>query len=78
MALPATLNTPGDKKVTGVAVSGRVRLTIELALYLIAAIAPWLVLAPVGAAGVTLFVLSAGLAQMRRWRWLVHRGIQAS
>lgn len=78
VALPATLNTPGDKKVTGVPVSGRVRLAIELALYLVAALAPWLVLAPFGAAVVTLLVLAAGPVQLRRWRWLVYHGVEAS
>ena len=76
VALPAALNVPGDKKVTGVAVSGRVRLAIEVVLHLAAAITPWLVLPPLGAAIVTGAVLLAGLTQTRRWGWLARVGVR--
>ncbi len=43
VALPGVFSTPGDKNKIVVATPGPVRILIELSLYAVAAIAPWLV-----------------------------------
>jgi hypothetical protein len=72
VALPAAFNVPGDKhKVGGRAVSGPVRVGIELLLFTAAvagAASAW----PVWAAmAVAVLVVVAAVANLPRWRWLV-------
>lgn len=77
MALPATFNTPGDKKVTGVPVSGRVRITIEGVLFVAAAWGAVQVLpGPLGVIAVIVLV-AVGVVQVPRWRWLAPRAATA-
>lgn len=74
IATPAALNVPGDKRVTGIAVPGAVRLAIELALY---AAAAWGLIAVVGGGAGTIgavAVAAAAAVQVPRWRWLVRSG----
>ncbi|MDD9965348.1 MAG: DUF2568 domain-containing protein [Myxococcales bacterium] len=43
VALPSVFSTPGDKNTIVVATPGPVRLAIELLLYAVGALGPWLV-----------------------------------
>jgi hypothetical protein len=72
VALPAAFNVPGDKhKIGGRAVTGPVRIGIELLLFA-AAVAGASVAWPEWAAVLVLvLVLVAAAANRRRWRWLV-------
>ncbi len=73
IALPATFNAPGDKRVDGVAVPGPVRIGIEAVLFLAAV---WgalrVVPGPLDTVAVAALV-AALLTQVRRWRWLATR-----
>jgi hypothetical protein len=71
VALPTVLNVPGDKhQPAPVAVSGTVRILVEILLF-VAAVAgstyafPWW-----ATACVVVLVLVALVAQLPRWRWL--------
>jgi hypothetical protein len=72
LALPAYFNVPGDKhKVGGRAVTGPVRIGIELLLFASAvagAVSVWPVWA---SAAVAILVVVAIVANLPRWRWLV-------
>jgi len=73
VALPATFNTPGDKKVTGIPVSGHVRIGIEGVLFLAAAWGAVQILpGPVDVVAVVALV-AAAIVQVPRWRWLAGR-----
>jgi hypothetical protein len=72
VALPAAFNVPGDKhKVGGRAVSGPVRIGIELLLFAAGvAGAAWAWPGWAAAAGAVLVVVAAA-ANLPRWRWLI-------
>jgi len=70
VGLPALFNTPGDKKFTGIATPGPVRILIEMILLVAAVGGAWLVWPTwaallVSALGVAM--LTTGLA---RYKWL--------
>jgi hypothetical protein len=72
VALPATCNVPGDKhKVGGRAVSGPVRIGIELLLFAAAVAGAALAWPGWVAAAVAVVVVVAVAANLPRWRWLV-------
>ena len=72
VALPAALNVPGDKhRVGGRAVSGPVRIGIELFLFAAAVVGASFAWPEWAAVVVLLVVLVAAVANQRRWRWLV-------
>jgi hypothetical protein len=71
VGLPAVFNTPGDKKTTGVATPGSVRVAIEMLLVIVAVTAaftvwPWWAGTAVVACG-----LAMVFASVPRYRWLV-------
>jgi hypothetical protein len=72
LALPAYFNVPGDKhKIGGRAVTGPVRISIELLLFASAvagAVSVWPVWA---SAAIAVLVAVAIIANLPRWRWLV-------
>jgi uncharacterized protein DUF2568 len=72
VALPATFNVPGDKhKIGGRAVTGPVRIGIELLLFAAAVAGAALAWPEWAAVLVLLLVLVAAAANLPRWRWLV-------
>jgi hypothetical protein len=72
VGLPATFNVPGDKhKVGGRAVSGPVRIGIELVLFAAAVTGAALAWPSWAAAAVAVVVAVAVVANLPRWRWLV-------
>jgi hypothetical protein len=71
IGLPAVFSTPGDKRHIVVATPGPIRALIELLLYLVAAITPWVVwpdLAAIACGGVAIVSVVLGL---KRTRWLM-------
>ena len=71
VALPATFNVPGDKHRDGRAVSGRVRIGIELLLTgaaVLGACFAWPVWAAVAVVVLAFAFLALGVP---RWRWLL-------
>lgn len=72
VALPSAFNVPGDKhKVGGRAVSGPVRIGIELLLFAAAVAGAALAWPAWAAAAVAVVVVVAVAANLPRWRWLV-------
>ncbi|MHA6617410.1 hypothetical protein [Pseudonocardia sp. DLS-67] len=72
LALPAAFNVPGDKhKIGGRAVSGPVRIGIELLLFASAVVGATLAWPEWAAVLVLLLVLAAAASNLPRWRWLV-------
>jgi hypothetical protein len=72
LALPALFNVPGDKhKIGGRAVSGPVRIGIELLLFASAVAGAALAWPEWAAVLVLLVVLVAAASNLPRWRWLV-------
>jgi hypothetical protein len=71
VALPTVLNVPGDKhQPAPVAVSGTVRILVEILLFVAAVVGsayafPWW-----ATACVVVLVVVASVAQLPRWRWL--------
>src|SRR5690349_4213225 len=71
VALPATFNVPGDKRHAGHAVSGRVRIGIELLLTgaaVLGAVLTWPGWAAVAVGALAVAFLAASRA---RWQWLL-------
>ncbi len=72
LVLPGVFSTPNDKRNVVVPTPGPIRILIELALFSVAAAAPWLVWpTPVAAACVAIVVLAL-LTGATRLRWLWH------
>jgi len=71
IGLPSVFSTPGDKRKVIVATPGPVRASIELVLFLVAAIAPWLVWGPWLAAGCSAIAVAALISGWARLRWLI-------
>jgi hypothetical protein len=72
LALPAVFNVPGDKHTRVLrAVSGRVRIGIELLLFAAAVVGATFAWPEWAAVAVLLVVLIAAVTNQRRWRWLV-------
>jgi hypothetical protein len=72
VALPAAFNVPGDKhKVGARAVSGPVRIGIELLLFAAAVAGAALAWPGWAAAAVAVVVAVAVTSNVPRWRWLV-------
>jgi hypothetical protein len=72
VVLPSAFNVPGDKhKVGGRAVSGPVRIGIELLLFAAAVAGAALAWPGWAAAAVAVVVVVAVAANLPRWRWLV-------
>ena len=70
VALPAIFSTLGDKRQVIVPTPGPVRVMIELLLYAVAAIGPWMVW-PTGVSLVTsMWVLTALMCGLPRLGWL--------
>jgi len=70
LALPSVFNTPGDKKVTGIATPGPARIVIEMLLLAVAIIGAWIVW-PVWAAVLVVILAGATVTTgMPRYRWL--------
>lgn len=73
VGLPALFNTRGDKKTTGIATPGALRLTIEMLLLVVAVagalvVWPWPAAAAVALVGVAMIVKS-----IPRYRWLLRQ-----
>ena len=71
VALPATLNVPGDKHHGGRAVSGPVRIGIELVLVAAAVVGAVLAWPVWAVAGVGLLVAADLVVGLPRWAWLL-------
>jgi hypothetical protein len=72
VALPSAFNVPGDKhKVGARAVTGPVRIGIELLLFAAAVVGAALAWPGWAAAAVVVVVVVAAAANLPRWRWLV-------
>jgi hypothetical protein len=71
VALPATFNVPGDKHHGGRAVSGSVRIAIELVLVAAAVIGAGLAWPAWAVAGVGLLVVADLVVGLPRWAWLI-------
>ena len=72
VGLPSAFNVPGDKRAVGLrAVSGPVRIAIELLLFAAAVAGAALAWPAWAAAAVAIVVLVAVAANLSRWRWLV-------
>jgi hypothetical protein len=71
VALPATFNVPGDKHHGGRAVSGSVRIAIELVLVAAAVIGAVLAWPAWAVAGVGLLVVADLVVGLPRWAWLL-------
>lgn len=71
VALPALFNVPGDKKVTGVAIPGQLRVAIEIFLLLVAVVGAWLVWPRWIALVVALLGIVMLVAGVPRYRWLL-------
>ena len=71
LALPSVFNVPGDKNVTGVAVQGTVRLSIELLLLVVAIGGAW----SVWPAWLAVIVTVSGVVMITtgldRYRWML-------
>jgi hypothetical protein len=75
LVLPAAFNVPGDKKVTGIAVGGVVRIAIEVLLVAVAIGGAWTVWPWWAAAAVTALGIAMVATGLPRYRWLAdHRG----
>jgi uncharacterized membrane protein len=70
VSVPAVASVPGDKHQVVVAVPGSVRVSIEVVLYLVAAVAPTAVVSwwPT----ITASVAVGAVVQLGRWRRLAH------
>jgi len=71
VALPATFNVPGDKHHGGRAVSGRVRIGIELVLVAAAVVGAVLAWPAWAVAGVATLVVADLVVGLPRWAWLL-------
>jgi uncharacterized protein DUF2568 len=72
VALPAAFNVPGDKhKIGGRAVTGPVRIAIELLLFAAAVAGSALAWPTWAAVAVAVLVVVAIAANLPRWRWLI-------
>lgn len=71
IGLPSIFSTPGDKNVIVIATPGPIRFAIEMFLFAIAAIAPWMVWPNAIAAICSLLVVAAVIAGWRRFVWLI-------
>jgi hypothetical protein len=71
VALPATFNVPGDKQHGGRAVSGPVRIGIELVLVAAAVIGAVLAWPAWAVAGVGILVAADLVVGLPRWAWLL-------
>jgi hypothetical protein len=71
VALPATFNVPGDKHHGGRAVSGRVRIGIELVLVAAAVFGAVLAWPAWAVAGVIVLVAADLVVGLPRWAWLL-------
>jgi len=71
VGLPSIFSTTNDKNTVIVPTSGGVRVFIELLLYLVAAVSPWLVWSNPVAAGATGIVIATIFAGLPRMRWLL-------
>ncbi|MEE8332184.1 MAG: hypothetical protein V3R84_10485 [Acidimicrobiia bacterium] len=71
MALPSVFSVPGDKNQVVVAVSGPLRLALEIGLGVVAVVAAWYVWPTIVAVASTITVLLAQVTGWRRSRWLL-------
>ncbi len=71
LALPATFNYPGDKKVTAVAVSGPARISLELFLTAVAVAGSWVAWRREAAVTVTVIAIASLVAGRQRWAWML-------
>jgi hypothetical protein len=71
VALPATFNVPGDKHHGGRAVSGPVRIGIELVLVAAAVLGAVLAWPAWAVAGVAILVAADLVVGRPRWAWLI-------
>ncbi len=70
VGLPATFNTPGDKKQTGIATPGPIRILIEMLLFAVAVAAAWYLWPTWAAVLVTMAAVAAIVTGWPRYRWL--------
>jgi hypothetical protein len=70
VGLPSVFSTPNDKNQVIVPTPGPARILIELLLYSVAAIAPWLVWPPLVATVAVAIVVASIAAGIPRMRWL--------
>ena len=70
VGLPAAFNTPGDKKQTGIATPGPVRILIEMLLFAVAVAGAWYVWPLWAAVPVTMAAVAAIVTGWPRYRWL--------
>lgn len=70
IGLPAAFNTPGDKRVTGIATPGPARIAIEALLTAAAIIGSWIAWPAWAAATVTVLSVAMIITGMRRYQWL--------
>ncbi len=71
MALPSVFSVPGDKNQVVVAVSGPLRLALEISLGVVAVVAVWYVWPTFVAVASTIIVVLAQVTGWRRSRWLL-------
>lgn len=71
VAMPGVFSTPGDKRHVVVAVSGRVRLLIEIALAAVAIVAALVVWSYIGAAVVAVVTIAMFVTGAARMKWLL-------
>ncbi|WP_228824196.1 hypothetical protein [Nocardia blacklockiae] len=72
VGLPTLFSTPGDKKQTLIAVPGTVTIALVVLHFAAAVISAWLAWHAWLAILVTALVLVTALAELPRWRWLLH------
>lgn len=70
VALPAVFNTPGDKKVTGIATPGPVRIGIEMLLLAVVIAGAGIVWAPWAAVAAAFLGAAMVITGLPRYRWL--------
>ena len=75
VGLPGVFSTPGDKNKIVVATPGPIRVLIELLLYSVAAIAPWLVWPPLAAAVCTAITIASLAIGLKRFVWLMKSAV---
>ena len=71
VGLPALCNTPGDKKVTGIATPGPLRVLIELVLAGAAVVGAWTIWPSWAATMVAVLVVAMAVTGIARYRWLL-------
>ncbi|MDA1095509.1 MAG: hypothetical protein O3A25_19945 [Acidobacteria bacterium] len=71
LAIPALFSTRGDKRQIIVATPGPVRVAIEVAFFIIAAVGAWMAWSPYSGVGVAVIAVVALLANRRRIGWLL-------